>query len=180
LDGGGGITRGPLSTDVGNAIAFRVASLTPGESEDLSLCYCLASTPADVGAGTVAADLSGIFEEECGLLQVLIDIKPGSFPNSINPRSKGVIPVAILTNPDFDATQVDPLSVRFGPGGASEAHGKGHLEDVDGDGDIDLVLHFRTEIAAIPCGSTQATLTGETFGGQQFEGSDSVRTVGCK
>ncbi len=28
---------------------------------------------------------------------VSIDIKPGSFPNSISPRSKGVIPVAILT-----------------------------------------------------------------------------------
>jgi hypothetical protein len=39
---------------------------------------------------------------------VPIDIKPGSFPNSINPQSKGVIPVAILTTDTFDATTVDP------------------------------------------------------------------------
>lgn len=180
LDGGPFITRGPTSNDVGNAIAFRIASLVPGESRDLSLCYCLASEGFNAGAGTVAADLSGIFDSECGIIQALIDIKPGGVPNSINPRSNGVIPVAILTTPDFDATQVDPLSVRFGPGGAIEAHGKGHLEDVDGDGDIDLVLHFRTEEAAIPCGSTQASLTGETFAGRRVEGSDSVKTSGCR
>ena len=46
--------------------------------------------------------------------RVEIDIKPGSDPNSINLRSKGVIPVAILTTEDFDATTVDPLSVEFG------------------------------------------------------------------
>jgi len=48
------------------------------------------------------------------VLPVEIDIKPGSYPNSINPNSNGVIPVAILTTPSFDATTVDPLSVKFG------------------------------------------------------------------
>lgn len=180
LDGGPEITRGPVLSDVGNAIAFRIASLAPGGSEDLSLCYCLASATANLGAGAVAADLSQIFDQDCGVLLVVIDIKPGSFPNSINPRSKGVIPVAILTTPDFDATQVDPATVRFGPGGASEAHGKGHLEDVDGDGDIDLVLHFLTELSGIKCNSTEVSLTGETFAGRPIEGSDSVKTAGCR
>lgn len=31
-----------------------------------------------------------------------------------------------------------------------------------------------------PRGITNASLTGETFGGQAIEGSDSVNTVGCK
>jgi len=82
-------------------------------------------------------------------VRVVIDIHPGSFPNSVNPRNRGVIPVAILTTStaqgeplDFDATTVDPLSVTFGPDGATEAHERGHIEDVDGDGDVDLVLHF--------------------------------------
>ena len=48
----------------------------------------------------------------------------------------GLIPVAILTRGDFDATRVDALSVRFGPGQVAEAHGRGHVEDVDGDGRI--------------------------------------------
>jgi hypothetical protein len=109
-----------------------------------------------------------------------VDIKPGSCPNSINPKSKGVIPVAILTDSAFDATTVDLASLAFGPDGAAEAHGRGHIEDVDGDGDDDLVLHFRTRETGIACGDLQLTLTGETFAGEPFEGSDSVRTVGCK
>jgi hypothetical protein len=116
----------------------------------------------------------------CKVATVSIDIKPGSFPNSINPRSKGVIPVAILTTSAFDATTVDPLSVKFGPDGATESHGRGHIEDVDGDGDQDLVLHFRTQDTGIQCGNTSASLTGETTNGIAIEGSDSISTVGCK
>ena len=112
--------------------------------------------------------------------QVGIDIKPGSFPNSINPRSNGVIPVAILTTDTFDATTVDIMNLRFGPNGAVEAHGRGHIEDVDGDGDLELVLHFRTQDTGIVCGATSATLTGNTFTGHAISGSDSVNTVGCK
>ena len=46
---------------------------------------------------------------------LLRNCKPGSYPNSIDLISKGVIPVAILTTEDFDATTVDFLSVKFGP-----------------------------------------------------------------
>jgi hypothetical protein len=109
-----------------------------------------------------------------------IDIKPGSDPNSINPKSKGVVSVAILTTETFDATTVDPLSVEFGPDGATETHGKGHIEDVDEDGDLDLVLHFKTQETGIVCGDTSASLTGETFDGDPIEESYSVKTVGCK
>lgn len=111
--------------------------------------------------------------------EVTIDIKPGSDPNSVNPRSKGVIPVAILSEEHFDATTVVPLSVEFGPNGAGEAHGRGHVEDVDGDGVDDLVLHFRTQETGIQCGDSEATLTGETTSGDAVQGTDSVRTVGC-
>jgi hypothetical protein len=118
---------------------------------------------------------------------VAIDIKPGSDPNSINPRSKGVIPVAILSTntaeddaPDFDATQVDALTVEFGPYGAVESHGQGHVEDVDGDGDPDMVFHFNTRETGIVCGDADATLTGESDAGDTlFTGTDTVKTVGC-
>lgn len=114
----------------------------------------------------------------CGLpVAVSIDIKPGSDPNSINPRSKGVIPVAILTTETFDASTVDPTTVQFGPNGAAPVHAA--LEDVDGDTDLDLILHFRTQETGIACGDTEAVLTGETTGGQAIQGSDSVNTVGC-
>ncbi len=113
-------------------------------------------------------------------VSVSIDIKPGSFPNSINPKSEGVIPVAILSTNTFDATTVDPLSVKFGPDGATVEHGRGHREDVNGDGKKDLVLHFRTQDTGIVCGDTSASLTGKTISGQAIAGSDSIQTVGCK
>lgn len=112
--------------------------------------------------------------------EVSIDIKPGSFPNSINPRSKGKIPVAILTTDTFDATTVDETTVLFGPTGSEAAPVQVALEDVDGDLDTDMILHFNTQETGIVCGDTSASLTGQTFSGQAIEGSDSISTVGCK
>lgn len=113
---------------------------------------------------------------------VQIAIHPGSFPNasSINPKSKGVIPVAILSTNTFDATTVDPASVKFGPAQTEETHGRGHKEDVNRDGRTDLVVHFRTQDTGIVCGNTSVSLTGITFSGQSIKGSTSIRTVGCK
>jgi hypothetical protein len=73
--------------------------------------------------------------------QVSIDIKPGSFPNSINTESKGVIPVAILTTDAFDATAVDSTTVFFAATGNEAAPVQFVLEDVDGDGNTDMILH---------------------------------------
>lgn len=104
--------------------------------------------------------------------EVQIDIKPGSVRNSINFKSNGVIPVAILSTPEFDSTSVDPLSVRFGPSGATEIHGRGHFEDIGGDGDVDLVLHFRTRDTGIAPDNTEACLTAQTFESGQIQGCD--------
>ncbi|MEH6589816.1 MAG: hypothetical protein V7746_06165 [Halioglobus sp.] len=120
-------------------------------------------------------------------LHVTIDIKPGSDNNKVNLKSKGVIPLAILTTniadgdaSDFDATQVDAATIKFGPNGASIAHGQWHVEDVEGDGDSDLILHFRTQKTGIACGDTDATLTGKTFGGVEITSTDAINTIGCK
>jgi hypothetical protein len=98
-------------------------------------------------------------------IEVEIDIKPSSFPNSINPDTNGVIPVAILTTDAFDATIVDASTVTFGPAGATMIHKNAHLEDVDGDGDTDMVLHFRTQDTGIAHGDTEAPLNGTTYDG---------------
>jgi hypothetical protein len=114
------------------------------------------------------------------VLQVDIDIKPGSFPNSINPDSGGVIPVTILTTEAFDATTVDLGTVLFGATGSEAAPVHSAFEDVDGDGDTDIILQFGTESTRIHCGDTFASLTGRMISGQAIGRSDSIRTVGCK
>jgi hypothetical protein len=113
-------------------------------------------------------------------LDVVIDIKPGSYPNGVNPRSKGVVPVAILTTDVFDATQVDPSTAAFGPAGASISQATAHLEDVDGDGDLDLLLHFRMPDTGIACGDTAADLTGMTWDGVAIFGTDSLKSAACE
>ena len=112
--------------------------------------------------------------------EVSIDIKPGSIPNKINPGSLGVIPVAILTTGTFDATTVDPNTVRFGATGTETASIHFALEDVDADDDTDLILHFKTRSTRLLCGDTSASLIGNTYSGQIIAGSDSIRTTGCK
>jgi len=101
-----------------------------------------------------------------------IDIKPGSEPNPINLKAKGVVPVAILTDEHYDAARTDPDSVVFA--GASAV--KWHMEDVDCDGDLDMLLHFNTQDLQIAAGDTSATLTGNTLDSIAIPiiGSDSV------
>jgi probable HAF family extracellular repeat protein len=112
--------------------------------------------------------------------RVTIDIRPGSTTNPINLVSKGVVPVAILTTDSFDATTVDPASVCFGDAedsnqrDCSESHGTGHIEDVNGDGRPDLLLHFDTRETGIDAGDTTAALTGKTLSGTSIEGSDTI------
>jgi len=114
------------------------------------------------------------------VITVQIDIKPKKQKNSINPLSSGLIAVAILTTDDFDALWVDPSTVYFGPNSAVSAHGEAHASDVDRDGDIDLLFHFKTQETGIQCGDTAATLIGETWGGTAISGIDSINTVGCR
>jgi hypothetical protein len=96
---------------------------------------------------------------------------------SIRVTGKSVVPVAVLSD-TFDASFVDPLSVKFGPGQAPPLSFA--LVDADGDGDQDLVLVFNTAAAGLTCGQTRATLTGQTRGGGRIEGTDRFTPTPCR
>jgi hypothetical protein len=87
--------------------------------------------------------------------------------------------VAVLGSMNFDATQVNFSTAEFGPGKASPIHG-GHVEDVNNDDIFDMVFHFNTQDTGIACDDFRATLSGETFGGDAFTGTDSIESDRCK
>jgi hypothetical protein len=104
---------------------------------------------------------------------VVIDIKPGNYPNSINLKSKGVAPVAVLTTSEFDASTVAPSTVILA--GASPV--RWTMKDVDYDGDLDMLFHFKTEDLMLNENSTEAILIGSTQNGVPIKGTDTINIV---
>jgi len=107
-------------------------------------------------------------------LTVSIDIL-----KSINLKSHGVFPVAILSSSSFDApTQINPNTLTIGgatvktTGKKDKAHCQ--TDDVDGDGLLDLVCEFSTDQFSIQPGASTAVLEGETFDGTPISGAGSV------
>jgi T5SS/PEP-CTERM-associated repeat protein len=125
-------------------------------------------------------------------VEVPIDIKPGSCPNPLNIKSKGVLPVAILGTEDFDVTDIDPASLRL----AGVAPILSSIEDVSTpllekqdecdcisegeDGIDDLTLKFDTQEIISALGEIAdgdelvLTLTGELLDGTHIEGEDCI------
>ena len=119
-------------------------------------------------------------------IEITIDVKPDTANNPINPKSNGVVKVAILTTSvesgdsiDFDPWEsVDPSTIAFGPGNAASQSES--ASDVDLDGDLDMLLTFLTQEIGVQCGMTELELTAMTYEGASLFGSDSITTPGCK
>jgi hypothetical protein len=111
------------------------------------------------------------------MLPVTIDIKPSTVDNTINVKSGGKIPVAILSSLTFDApSEVDTSSLTFGRTGTerSLALCGANAQDVNADGLLDRVCHFYTTQTGFQAGDTLGFLKGLTTDGVPIEGSDTV------
>jgi hypothetical protein len=121
-----------VSTDAAGNAAFNGALLAATATGEF-----VTATATDAAGNTSEISSSLMIQSR----SVLIDVKPGSSTNPVNLHENGVIPIAILTTPDFDAIRVNANTVVFA--GASAVHSA--LEDVDFDGDLDMVMHFRVQ-----------------------------------
>jgi hypothetical protein len=124
---------------------------------------------------TYAADTDDV-TLDCGFfdrIDVAVDIKPGSCPNSYNRGNKGVLPVSLVGTASFDVTQVDLTTLKLclpgenplDPGAACATPHEGppgphtvvddvatpfggtlcDCHELEGDGILDVMMKFKTE-----------------------------------
>ena len=139
-----------------------------------------ASTATFAGIASLST-IVGLIPET---IPVTIDIRPESFPNPVNTRSRGVIPIAILGSNGFDVANLIPATLTFGPDGAGPAHDltdpgilSGHTGDINHDGYPDLIFHVRQQDSGITSDDEQACVGGETTGGTPIVGCDAIVVV---
>ncbi len=116
---------------------------------------------------------------------VSIDIKPGSYPNRISLASQGMVAVAVLTTPVFDARRFTPEMAHLSDANMAMTQGcsgalavRWILDDENGDGYPDLVFFFRIPELNLSPSSTAATLMAHgSYGATLLHimGTDSVQ-----
>ena len=128
-----------------------------------AICGCNGSDTSTAPRAAAGVSVSYIPD-----IDVDVDILPHHEDNMINCEAENrVLAVAILKTDDFDVSRIDHTTVLFE--GAGEFHkdpdgvAVRHEEDVDGDGDIDLVFHFRLGETTLTCESTEGWLEGFTW-----------------
>lgn len=143
------------------------------------------STPAvDVDDSPFGEPLQSDPSLAVGEISIAIDVRPNTAVNPIVLHSGGVVPVALLAEPGFDPSTVDPASLAFGPPAgpfamtlhdlSTDCALDDHLQDVDGDGDVDLVTHYAVGDLGFTTESVEGCVVGNLQAGSAFLGCDDV------
>jgi hypothetical protein len=140
---------------------------------------CSSGDWANVGElyGGIAAAALVFFERVPA--QVAIDVLPGDAANKVYPNKGGKLPVAILSSAEFDAGQVDPATLRFGSAEAPIAEPVS-IVNVDNEFGDDTVAKFSMGQTGIFCNDTEVSLSGATYAGDAFAGTDSIDASECE
>ncbi|KKS82680.1 MAG: Cell surface protein [Candidatus Wolfebacteria bacterium GW2011_GWC1_43_10] len=138
----------------------------------------------DVPISEIPSEKYGVAVEEGGIINpfipVSVDIKPGSFPNSINLGSGGAVPVAVFGTATFDVSQIDPATITLA-NASIKLKGSSQpiisYQDVNEDSINDIAIHVVTEALELTETDVQAELNGFLLDGRNIKGFDSVRIV---
>ncbi|MBN1918790.1 MAG: PD40 domain-containing protein [Verrucomicrobia bacterium] len=117
------------------------------------------------------------------VIDVQIDIRPGTDVNRINLNSNGILPVVFLTDEVIDAATIDPMTVTMAGldfGGMIRVRGNRNpqpaawLLDVDEDGDDDLLVHVEIENLNLDPTDTVCVFGALTYEGLVVQGQDDI------
>lgn len=114
---------------------------------------------------------------EC-IVQLRVDVKPGSNPNCINPKPHGVVSVAYYGSADVDVGYIDQSTLTY----AGAPVLRCASEDNDGDGFMDLVCKYaKADMTELPQPGDDCVfleLSGTFLDGLKWEGIDHVCVPG--
>jgi hypothetical protein len=137
----------------------------------------------DQAYGSYILRICGLKQQPLELVIIQIDVKPGSTQDApVNPKAKGVIPVALLGSSTFNPFEIEAESLRFGAAGneASWRRCSKDAEDVNRDGFPDRVCHFDNQAAGFDEYDDRGILKGKLSkakGGVPFEGSARLKVI---
>ncbi|MBW2272379.1 MAG: S8 family serine peptidase [Deltaproteobacteria bacterium] len=164
------VETGTPVTDPRNGLSHPLLDL---EAAFLSLELC------DDGVDNDEDGLVDVRDPDCPPVE--IDIRPGWRHNFLRRSGRGTLRVVLFGFEELDGSDVDGSSLRLGPGGAAPHHDlgdpdvtAGHRVDVDGDGLLDLISHYRIREIEIAPGDEEVCLNG-VIAGEAFRACDELK-----
>jgi len=115
------------------------------------------------------------------LIELDVDIKPGSDPNAVNTKSHGVLPIGIYGSDTFDVQDIDISTIHVEcMGNTTEDITAAFGDLIVADGIEDMIIHVPMQ--NFPWGAPRGTLvtitvTGSLLDGTGFFGTDIVWVV---
>jgi hypothetical protein len=155
-----------LEVDIFQWESARLSVSVPG-IQRFTLTTPLESPTIGTVVDTVALETPAVLPSQT----ISIDVRPGSRRNLIRPGAVGTVPVAILSEPGFNPSELDPALVLFQQASPVSFT----WFDRNHDRVRDLVLEFRqADLQGLTVESTRAMLTAVSPDGTSLKGEDDV------